>query len=154
QYSPWPTGSAWSNRGMGDARAHSQRLGGGIYERLVRWEDDRGRTHALVRRVDAGRRHILVRQVPDRTQEAVPGHDDAIVRGDEILLRAIDDGTHAFLQGCILHADTGDAAVGAAGLLRCAVDEVIVVLVGKRSERAGHVFDVDALAVAHRRDLV
>jgi len=37
-------------------------------------------------------------------------------------------------------------------LLRLAVHQVIVGLVGEWNEGAGHIFDVNALAILHRRD--
>src|SRR5437868_9536630 len=84
----------------------------------------------------------------------MPSHDDTVVRGDEILLGAIDNRTHAFLHRRVLHADACDAAERLAGFLRRAVDQIIVVLVGYRPEGAGHVFDVNTLTVSHRLDLI
>src|SRR5690349_4249150 len=82
----------------------------------------------------------------------MPCHDDPVVRRDEIFFCAIDDRPHALLQGRVLHRNTRNTAVGAAGLLRFAVDEIIIVLVGHWPEGPRHVSDVDALAVAHGRD--
>ena len=54
----------------------------------------------------------------------------------------------------ILDREAFDAAVGPAGLLRGAVHQVVVVLVGERPVGAGHVFAVHALAGLHRRALL
>src|SRR5262249_60353962 len=52
-------------------------------------------------------------------------------------------------QRGILHRDAEDTAVGALHLLCVAIDQVVVVLVRQRSERAGHVRAMDALALLH-----
>src|SRR5262249_59483705 len=68
--------------------------------------------------------------------------------------RVVLDRTHALLQRGILDSDAEDAAIGALVLLRTAVDQVIVVLVGQWPERAGHVRAMDALALPHVAPLV
>src|SRR5262249_62073073 len=77
---------------------------------------------------------------------------DAVVGGNQILLGAIADRAHALLQRGILAGKAGDAAISLAGLLGGAVHQIIVVLVGDRPERAGHVFAVHAGAVLHGVD--
>src|SRR4051812_16217045 len=102
-------------------------------------------------RIDAGRYHALVGQGLGRAYQTVAGHDDAVVGGDEVLLGAVDDRPHAFLQRGVLDGDAFDAAVVAAGLLRGAVHEVVVILVRHRDEvgaRDGG--RMDALARLHR----
>src|SRR5262245_39344690 len=113
-----------SNRRVGDARTHAERVLAGILEGLVRRKDQRGRTNPLVRDIDARRRHVPFHQALDGAQQAMPGHDDAVVSGDQVLLGTVDDRAHAFLQGRVLHGDTGDAAVRPPRLLRVAVDQV------------------------------
>src|SRR4051794_16937257 len=139
-----------SHRRVRDAFAHGERLARALVERLILRQHDRRGAHALMRRIDAGRRDALLVQRLDRLQHAMPRHDDAVVGGDQILFRAVDDRAHALLQRSVLHRDAFDAAVVAAGLLRGAVDQVIVVLVGERAIAAGDEFDIDTLAVLHR----
>ena len=103
-----------------------------------------------MRRIDAGRDRALLHQRLCRLEQAMPRHDDAVVGGDQVLLGAIDDRPHAFLQRCVLHRNAFDAAVRVAALLRRAVDQIVVILVGERPERAGHVLHVNALAIFHR----
>src|SRR6266545_7096942 len=76
--------------------------------------------------------------------------DDAVIGGDEVLLGAIDDWPHAFLQRSILHGDACDAAISLAALLRRAVHQVVVVLVGERPIGAGLTGRMDAFALLHR----
>ncbi len=80
----------------------------------------------------------LFRQRLRRPHQAMTRHDDAVVGRDQVFLGAVDDRPHAFLQRRILHGNAFHAAVGLAALLRLAVDQVVVVLVGHRSESAGH----------------
>src|SRR4029079_12806601 len=142
-----------SERGVGGRRARDHRLARAVLEGLVRRQHDRRRPHALVLAGDAGRRAPLVDERLDRLEQPVPGHDDAVVGGHQVFLRAIDDRPHALLQRGVLHADALDAAEGPAGLLRGPIDQVVVVLVGERTVGARLDLDVDALAVAHRRQL-
>src|SRR5262249_45705524 len=76
--------------------------------------------------------------------------DDAVVGRDQVLLGAIDDRPHAFLQRAVLDGDPLDAAVAVTALLRGAIHQVVVVLVGERPIRSRHVLAVHALAVQHR----
>ena len=54
----------------------------------------------------------------------------------EILLGAVDDRPHAFLQRAILDRDAIDAAIGLAAPLSVAIHQIVVVLVGERPEAA------------------
>ena len=108
----------------------------------------------LVLRIDAGRNRPLLRQRLRGPHQAVPRHDDAVVGRDQILLGAVDDRPHAFLQRRVLHGDARDAADMSCRPAarrdpsdsRCpgwrAADSV-----------PGMYVHVDALAVAHRRAL-
>ncbi len=138
------------HRHLGDAGPRGERLLGSVLERLIGRQHQRGRAHAMMSGIDAGRRDPLLRQRLGRAQEPVPGHDDAVVGGDQVLFGAVADRTHAFLQRGILDGDAGDAAEIPAGLLGRAVHQVVVVLVGERAIGAGHIFAVHARAVAHR----
>src|SRR5256885_10146885 len=86
-------------------------------------------------------------------------HDDAVVGRDQVLLGAIDDRAHQLLDAGILHRKSSDAAIGFAGLLGGAIDEVVVVFIGFGPPSLGSpaialfVDHVAAGAVAHRRDL-
>src|SRR5437762_9335274 len=107
----------------------------------------------MVLGIDAGRRDALVHQRLGGPQQAVARHDDAVVGGDEVLLGAVADRAHALLQRSVLARETGDAAVGLARLLRGAVHQIVVVLVGERTERARLVLAVNAGTGAHGVDL-
>ena len=72
-----------------------------------------------------------------RLQQPMPRHDDGVVGGDEVFLRAVLDRPHAFLHRGVLHGDAAHAAIGLAALLRRAIHHVVVVLVDDRPERAG-----------------
>src|SRR5579864_6367431 len=114
---------------------------------------DRAGAHALRFRGQAG--DFLSLAVGfDRAQQGAPRHDDAIVRRDQILLTALDDRPHAFLERCILHADAIDAAIGNTRDLRVAIHQVVVALVGERIERTRDRFHMNARAVVHRRDFL
>src|SRR4029453_11137149 len=142
-----------SHRRWGDRGTRNQRVAGAFGERHLRRQHDGGGSHFLVHGIDAGRRDALVDESLDRSQEAMPRHDDAVVGRHQVLLGAIDDRAHALLQRRILHRDALDAAERPPRLLRLAIDQIVVVLVGERAIRAGNVLYVDALAVAHRREL-
>jgi hypothetical protein len=63
------------------------------------------------------------------------------------------DRPHAFLQRGVLHREAEDATVGAFLLLGPAVDQVVVVLISQRPERARRIGAMDALAFFHRPPL-
>src|SRR5262249_7451834 len=85
-------------------------LFGGVLERLIRRQHHRGRAHLVVRRIDAGRRDAFLRQGLRRAHQAVARHDDPVVGGNEVLLGAVADRSHALLQRGVLHREAGDAA--------------------------------------------
>src|SRR4051812_27809670 len=88
-----------SDRRLCDAElARQERLFGGFLERLVWFQHDRDRTHALVRRVDARRDRAFVGVRLGGPQHAMARHDDAVVGRNQVLLGAIADRPHAFLQ--------------------------------------------------------
>src|SRR3954468_6235027 len=125
--------------------ARQERVFGGFLERLVRFQHDRDRPHALVRGVDAGRDRALVGMRLGGPQHAVARHDDAVVGRNQVLLGAIADRPHAFLQRRILDRKAVHAAISLAGLLRGTIHQVVVILVGERPVRARHVFAMQAL---------
>src|SRR6185503_16334359 len=73
---------------------------------------------------------------PDRLAQHAPRLADRLVAGAEMLLRAVDDPAHAFLQGPVLLVDAVDAGV-ALGALHLAVEPVIVRPVLQRAEGLG-----------------
>src|SRR5262249_54827243 len=146
-------GTTASHRRLGHAGTRGERLFGGVLERLIRRQHHRGRAHLVVRRIDAGRRDAFLRQGLRRAHQAVARHDDPVVGGNEVLLGAVADRSHALLQRGVLHREAGDAAEGLAGFLRRAVDQIVVVLVGERPIGAGGVLAVHARAVPHCVDL-
>src|SRR5437867_7480953 len=80
-------------------------------------------------------------------------HDDAVVGRDQVLLGAVDDRTHQLLDAGVLHGEASDAAVGLAGFLGGAVDEVVVVLVSLGAPGIALLVDhMAAGAIPHRRD--
>src|ERR1019366_3577625 len=81
-------------------------------------------------------------------------HDNSVVGGYEILLGAVDDWPHAFLERCVLHRYPLHPAKRPASLLRGAIDQVVVVLVSKWTESTRDIFDVNAFALAHRANLL
>src|SRR5437868_14665094 len=135
-----------------DAWMCDQGLARGVLERLIRRQDDGRGPHALMLERHTGRHRALLGERLDRAQQLLPRHDDAAVGRDERLFRAVDDRSHAFLDRRILHGEALDAAVAASRLLRGAIHQVVVVLVGDRPVVRIHL-GVDALAVAHRRQL-
>src|SRR5580698_2721673 len=140
------------HRRLRHARFAVERFLGAILERHVGRQHHRAGADFLVLDVDAGRRHAFVEQRLGGAHQAVPRHDDAVVGGDQVLFGAVADRTHAFLERSVLHGEAGDAAIGAASLLRGAVDQIIVILVGERPER-GVDFAMYAGAVLHGIDL-
>src|SRR5215813_4217683 len=141
------------HRRLGHAGTRGERLFGGVLERLIRRQHHRGRAHLVVRRIDAGRRGAFLHQCLGRPHQAVARHDDPVVGGNEVLLGAVADRSHALLQRGVLDREAGDAAEGLAGLLPRAVDQIVVVLVGERPIAARRVLAVHARAVAHGVDL-
>src|SRR5215470_16567527 len=114
---------------MRKARAHLELVTGRILVRRVSRQHDRGRAHTLMDGVDAGRRLVFLNQRLGGAHQAMACHDDAVVGRDQVLLGAVDDRTHQLLDAGILHGKPGNAAVGLAGLLGGAIDEIVVVLV-------------------------
>src|SRR5262252_3706839 len=141
------------HRRLSHAGTRGERLFGSVLERLIRRQHHRGRAHLVVRRIDAGRRDAFLHQRLGRPHQAVARHDDPVVGGNEVLLGAVADRSHALLQRGVLHREAGNAAEGLAGFLRRAVDQIVVVLVGERAIGAGGVLAVHARAVAHGVDL-
>src|SRR6266404_4866353 len=125
---------AASHRRLCHAGTRGEGLFGSILKGQIGRQDDGGRAHPVMRRVDAGRRDAFLHQRLGGSHQAVPRHDDAVVGGDEVLLGAVADRAHALLQRGVLAREAGNAAVGAAGLLGGAVHQIVVVLVGKRPE--------------------
>src|SRR6516225_5436069 len=145
----WKSNQASLHRRLGHAGTRGERLFGGVLERLIRRQHHRGRAHLVVRRIDAGRRDTLLRQRLRLAQQAMTRHDDPVVGGNEVLFGAVADRSHALLQRGILDGEAGNAAEGLAGLLRRAVNQIVVVLVGERPIGARGVLAVHARAVAH-----
>src|SRR5215475_6458596 len=116
------TTSPGSDRRRRHGGTSGQRFAGGYLEWLIRGQD-----HANTR------------------------HDDAVVSRYESLLRAIDNRSHTFLNRSILHGKTLNAAKASAGLLSCAIDQVIVIFVGQWAIAAGLIFDVDPFAGSNCR---
>src|SRR5262245_34323865 len=111
-------------------------------------EQHAGGAHAL----PVGRERRRLRAVLQRGRrfvEETPGHHDRAVGRKQLLVLVVLDRSHAFLQRRILNGEAEDAAVGALLLLRTAIDEIVVVLVGQRTERAGLVGTMDAFALLH-----
>src|SRR5437762_7384730 len=100
--------------------------------------------------LDTGRIDALLCKCLGSADQAVARHDNPVVRGDEVLLGAVDDRPHAFLQGGVLHGDTFDSAIGVATSLRRAIDEVVIVLVGDWPIGTGNIENVNTLALSHR----
>src|SRR6516225_964031 len=141
------------HRRLSHAGTRGERLFGSVLECLIRRQHHRGRAHLVVRRIDAGRRDAFLHQRLGRPHQAVTRHDDPVVGGNEVLLGAVADRSHALLQRGVLDREAGDAAEGLAGFLRRTVDQIVVVLVGERPIGAGGVLAVNARAVAHGLDL-
>src|SRR5665213_3250074 len=96
-------------------------------ERLARRHQERGRAHAVARRIEAGRL-LPRRDVAQGLQQEAPDLGDGGVADAQILDGAVGDRAHAFLDAAILGPEAADAGVVAAFLER-AVDQVIVVAV-------------------------
>src|SRR5262249_10231419 len=85
--------------------------------------------------------------------QPVARHDDAVVGRDQVLLGAVADRPHAFLQRGVLAGKARHPAIGLAGLLGGAVHQIVVVLVGEGPVGAGYVFAVYAGTLLHGVDL-
>ncbi len=142
-------GSGSSDCGRRHSGTNREFLFAGILECAIRRQDDRCRPHALMGHVHARRRGVLLDELPSRPQQPVARHDDTVIGGDQVLLRAIDDRAHAFLQRTVLDRDSLDPAVGVAAPLRLAIHQIIVVLVGEGAIGAWHVAAMHALAIVH-----
>src|ERR1700682_1803023 len=103
-----------------------ERFLGAVLERHVGRQHHGAGADFLMLDVDAGRRHALVEERLGGAHQAVPRHDDAVVGRDQVLLGAVADRAHALLQRSVLHGEASDAAIGPAGFLRRAVDQIIV----------------------------
>ena len=143
-----------SDRRLGDALFCLERFARAFRERRAGWQDDGNGADFLMGGIAARGQHPLRGEFLRRFHEAMARHDDAVVGGDQVLLRPVLDRPHAFLEGRVLHADSLDAAERVAGLLRRAVDEVVVVPVLQRTESEREHLHVDALAVLHRMAFV
>ena len=93
--------------------------------------------HAVDGAVLSGRRvYVPLSEQPGLLQQPAPHGDDGGIAGAKVLLVAIDDGTHAFLDGHVLRlyaCDAGERSV----LLEGAVDEVVILHVAHREEGVG-----------------
>src|SRR5262245_21522927 len=68
-------------------------------------------------------------------QQLAAGADDHDIRRPEALLASIVDWSHAFLRHRVL-GDLGDARIRPHRALEVAVDQIVIVLIGNRSEAA------------------
>src|SRR6266508_1076434 len=141
------------HRRLRHAGPRDERILGSVLERLIRRQHHRGRAHPMMCGIDPGRRDPFLHPCLGRAHQAVARHDDAVVGGDQVLLGAVADRSHALLQRGVLDRKAGDAAEGPAGFLRRTIDQIVVVLVGERPVAAGHVLAVHARAIAHGIDL-
>src|SRR5882762_9561571 len=97
---------------------------------------DRAGAHALRSRVEPRHALAFARRL-GRPKQAASRPDDSLVGHAQMLPGAVLDRSHRFLQRGILHRDALDSAVGAAALLRAAVDQIVVRLVCERNEGTG-----------------
>src|SRR5436190_1112164 len=102
-----------------------------------------------MRRIDARGCGSLLDQRLRGAHQTMSCHYDSVVGRDQILLGSIADRSHALLQGSVLDREAGYSAKRFAGLLRGAIDEIVVVLVGQRPIGARNVFAMHAGTVAH-----
>jgi len=116
-------------------------------------QQDAGGAHALRRTVQR-RRLRTVGQAHDGLVQHAARHDDGAIRGQQPFGLVVLDGSHAFLQRRILHGEAEHAAVRALLLLRHAIDQIVVVLVGKRTESDGIAGRVNAPARVQVRALL
>src|SRR6266481_1405981 len=143
---------AASHRRLCHAGTRGEGLFGSILKGQIGRQDDGGRAHPVMRRVDAGRRDAFLHQRPGRTHQAVPRHDDAVVGGDEIFLGAVADRSHALLQRGILDRKAGNTAECLARFLSRAINQIVIVLIRERSIGAGDIFAMHACPLAHGVD--
>src|SRR5207248_3812413 len=105
-------------------------LGGAFVPRDVAWEDQRGRADAIV---VGGARFVWslapFGQRRDGFEHAPPHGDYREIGAAQVLVGAIEDLAHAFLDRQVFFANTANARVGAAAALQRAIDQVIVGLV-------------------------
>src|SRR2546422_469920 len=113
---------------------------------------DRAGAHALRNRIESGHALAFARRL-GRPKQAASRPDDSLVGHAQMLPGAVLDRAHLLLHRRILHRNTFHAAIGAAALLRGAVDKIVVRLVRERNEGARHVLHVDPRAFLHRLQL-
>ena len=89
-------------------------------------EDETCRPHALAFLVQPRRRSTTL-QGKNGPTKAVTRHDDGVIGGDEIFFCPGRNRADTLLNGGILHGDADDTAIGAARLLRGAVNPVIII---------------------------
>src|SRR6185312_14597502 len=136
-------------------RSGGHRLARAFLERDVAREDDRGRAHALVGRIERGRHLAAVAQGNRSVDEALARGDDSGVARAQPLLGAILDRPHALLRRLVLNRDPDDPAERLLFFLRLAVDEVVVRPVRARNVRPRDVDrDVSAAVFQARTQLV
>src|SRR5262249_16386261 len=85
--------------------------------------------------VHAGRRLAPIAQRLGRVDQALAPPNDHRVARAEMLARAVVDRAHALGDGLVLEVNAPDAGV-ADGLLRLAVDQIVVAVVGHTAEAA------------------
>src|SRR6201995_3597420 len=140
-----------SDRGVFDAGLDFEGLTAAFDEGLVLGQHHGRGPDLLVFDVHPGRPLTLVAQGFHGPPQLAPGHDDAAVGGDQLLLGPVHDRAPALLQRRVLHGDALDPGVGVAALLGRAVHQVVVVLVGQGPvAAAGLVLVVDAVTLQHR----
>src|ERR1700761_837611 len=143
-----------SDRGVLDAGLDFEGFAAALDEGLVLGQHHGRGPDLLVFDVDPGGSLALVAQGFHGPPQLAPGHDDAAVGGDQLLLGPVHDRAHALLQRRVLHGDALDPGVGVAALLGRAVHQVVVVLVGQGPvAAAGLVLVVHAVALQHRLPL-
>src|SRR3984893_16488014 len=90
--------SCISHRRLGHAGTGGEGFLRSILEGLVRRQHHRCRAHPVMRRIDTRRDGSFFGQRLGGAHQAMARHDDPIVRRYQILLGAIADRPHAFLQ--------------------------------------------------------
>src|SRR4029077_19158520 len=145
--------SRGSHRRVRDAVLGLERIAGGFVKAFAFRQHDRRRAHGVGGRIDA----VGLLAVGDgarRFAQTLPRHDDAVVGRDQVFFAAVLDRPGRFLDRGVLHGDAFYAGIGFMMLLRHAVDQIVVVFVDYRAERAGNEIDVDAAAIAHHLELM